>query len=395
MSSTNYIPVQVDTSPVDLAAEAFEYLQGQIPGWEPANGNLESWMIEALALIAGELRTLVGQVPDDIFMFYGSTVLGLPPYPAVAATALTTWEAVDTQGYTINAGTVVAITPPNATTGYGFAVVADTTIPAGQSTVTGVELRALEAGSAASGLSGTVTVIDSLIFIKQVTLPAPTSGGQDPETTDAYLSRLSALLTLLAPRPILPQDFAILAQRSVPGVARAVAIDLYDPGPPINSNSPRSVTVVVVDANGQPVSSTVKQQVDDLLQSEREVNFLVHVADPTYTTIAVTFAAVSFPGWDPADCQARAITALQNYLSPAQWGVPPFGDPSTRSWINQPVVRFLELSQVINMVDGIHYVTSLQLGIQGGALGTADITMSGVAPLPNAGTITGTVTAES
>jgi hypothetical protein len=394
MSST-YIPVPVDSTPSDLASEAFDYLQGKVPGWTPANGNLESWMIEALAMIAGELRELIGLVPDAIFAYYGATILGLPPYPAVQATALTTWTAVDNAGYTITAGTVIAVTPPASTEGYGFFVAADTVIAAGQTTVSGVECHALEAGAVASGLSGDVSVIDSLVFISSVTLDAPTSGGQDAETSDAYLSRLSALLTLLTPRPILSQDFAVIAQREVAGVSRAVAIDLYNPGPPINANCPRCVTVVVVDANGQPCSATIKTAVDDLLQSEREVNFLVFVADPTYTSIDVHFDAVCYPEWDPADVQARIVTQLQTYLSPATWGVPPYGDTTGRSWLNATVVRYLEITEQINRVDGVHYVkNATTIGVHGGAMGTADIALTGVAPMPQVGTITGTVEQE-
>jgi hypothetical protein len=389
--SSSYIPVPVETTPVDLAAEAFDYLQIKVPGWDPANGNLESWMIEALALIAGELRALTALVPDAIFGYYGATILGLPPYPAVPAVAVTTWTAVDTVGYTVPSGTVIAVTPPASSNGFGFYLPTDLIIPPGTTVVHGVECHALEAGVAGSGLTGTVAVIDSLVFIQSVTLDQPTSGGQDAETTDAYLARLSALLTLLSPRPILPQDFAVLAQREVAGVARAVAIDLYNPGPPIDTNCPRCVTVVVVDAGGNPVSSTIKQEVDDLLQSQREVNFLVFVKDPVYTTVDVTFDAVCYPEWNPTDVKAAIISALTAYLSPASWGVPPYGDTTGRSWLNATQVRYLELTEQVNRVDGVHYVKTLTLGVGGGAQSTADIGLSGVAPLPRPGVIQGTV----
>lgn len=391
-----YIPVPVETNPPDLASESFDYLQAKIAGWEPSPGNLEAWLIEALSQIASELRALVALVPDSIFAYYGSSILGLPPFPAVQASAMTTWTMVDDQGYTIDAGTVVAITPSASATSYGFAVEAAVTIPAGQTQIAGVACRALEAGSAASGLTGTVAVIDALQFVSGVTLDSATSGGQDAETTDAYLSRLSALLTLLSPRPILPQDFAVLAQREVPGVARAVAIDLYNPGPPVDDNCPRCVTVVVVDENGNAVAPSIKQAVDDLLQSSREVNFLVFVEDPVYTAIDVEFAIVAYPNYDPDDVLARTVAALTSYLSPGSWGIPPYGDTSSRSWINQPVVRWLEVSEQINRVDGVHYVeNSLAIGVHGSALGQADLYLSGVAPLPLPGTITGTATAES
>lgn len=390
-----YIPVPVETEPTDLAGEAFDYLAEQIPGWLPAEGNLEAWLIEALAQIAGELRALVGLVPDAIFAYYGESVLGLPPYPAVQATARTTWAANDTAGYTVYAGTVIAITPTASPTGYAFSVDADFTIPAGSTTVGGISCTALEAGAAASGLTGAVEVVDALAFISGVTLETATSGGSDAETSDAYLARLSALLTLLSPRPILPQDFAVLAQRTIPEIARAVAIDLYNPGPPVDANCPRCVSVVVCDSSGEPCSPTIKADADALLQAAREVNFLTFVLDPTYTTVDVSFEVKSYPGYDPNDVAARTIAQLETYLSPASWGVPPYGDTSARSWINATSVRYLELAEQINRVDGVHYIVTLQLRAAGGMFGTADVALAGVAPMPRPGSISGTATAES
>jgi hypothetical protein len=391
---SSYIPVPVETEPVDLAGEAFDYLQGEVPGWLPSPGNLEAWLVEALAQIAGELRALVALVPDSIFAYYGASVLGLPPYPAVQATAVTTWTAQDAAGYQVEAGTVIAVTPPASQAGYAFAVDADFTIPAGQTSVAGVPCRALEAGAAASGLTGTVEVVDQLSFVSGVTLDQPTSGGQDAETADAYLARLSALLTLLTPRPILPQDFAILAQRTIPEVARAVAIDLYNPDTG-DTNCPRCVSVAVCDNGGEPLDPATKQKVDDLLQAEREVNFLVFVLDPTYTTIDVSFDVQSFPGYDPADVASRTIAALQTYLSPGSWGLPPYGDSSARSWINVTSVRYLEVAEQINRVDGVHYINTLAIGASGGALGQADVALAGVAPLTRPGSISGQAHAET
>ena len=391
---SNYIPVPIETEPVDLAAEAFDYVEGKVPGWTPAPGNLESWLIESLAQIAGELRALAALVPDAIFAYYGSSVLGLPPYPAVQAVASTSWTASDAAGYTIEAGTVIAITPPASPTGYGFAVDEAFTIPAGGTTALGIICRALEAGAAANGLTGDVQVVDSLAFVAEVTLDQPTSGGQDAETADAYLSRLSALLTLLSPRPILPQDFAVLVQRTIPEIARAVAIDLYDAATG-TAGVPRCVTVAICDSGGEACPPDIKAQADDLLQAAREVNFLVFVVDPSYTTIDVSFDLVSYPSYDPADVAGRVIAALEGYLSPGGWGVPPYGDASARSWINVTSVRYLELAEQVNRVDGVHYINTLAFGVSGGALGQADVALTGVAPLPRPGAISGAAHAET
>jgi len=392
--ATTYIPVPIPTDPVDVAAEAFEYLETKIPGWLPSPGNLEAWLIEAEALVAGELRTLCALVPDIIFAYFGSSILGLPPYAATTAMASTTWQMVDAAGYTVPAGSLIALTPPASPESFAFIVDTAFTVPAGQTFATGVTCHALQPGAAASNLTGTIQVIDPLVFVATVSLDTPTSGGSDSETPAAYLNRLSALLTLLSPRPILPQDFAILAQRMIPGVARATAIDLYDPTTGQTSR-PRCVTVAVCDDAGNPCSTQTKNDVDTLLQGMREVNFLVYVVDPTYTTIDVNVNAHSYPSYDPDDVATRVESALTRYLSPGQWGLPPYGDTSARSWINTTQVRYLELAEQINRVDGVHYIDYLRLCVGGGTPSNRDVVLSGVAPLTHPGAFIVNVTPET
>lgn len=385
----SYIPIPIETEPVDLAEEAFGYIEQQIPGWLPSPGNLEAWLIEALSLTASELRALVALVPEQIFEFYGTSILGIPPYPAIQATGTTTWTMVDGAGYTVDAGTLVAITPPASSDAYAFQVVSAFSVPAGQTVAAGVPVQALQAGAAGSGITGTVQMLDTLDFVEQVTLDAATAGGSDPEDIDHYLDRLSSLFTILSPRPILPQDFAILAQQENPSVARATAIDLYnlqtsDPA------CPRCVTVILADVSGNPVPAQVKADVDAMLQAQREVNFLVFVGDPTYTTIDVTCQVVAFQGFDPVQVAALVTTNLTGYLSPAAWGMPPYGDTGSQSWINATTVRYLEVAEQINRTDGVWYIKTLTIGKGGGAQSGADIVMTGVAPMPKPGSIVST-----
>lgn len=382
-----YIPLQIDADPPELADEAFAYLEERVPGWEPSPGNLEAWLIEALAQLAGELRELTTLVPEAIFEYFGTTILGLPPHPAMFATGSTSWTARDEDGYTVDAGTLVAVEPPADPDNYTFEVTDSFTIPAGSLSATGIQIRALEEGAASSGITGPVEVLDPLDFVDSVTLDGYTAGGVDAEPIEDYLARLSGLLVLLTPRPILPQDFATMALE-VAGVARATAIDLYnlDTG---QTDVPRCVTVIVVGPDGRPVSPTTREAVRVFLQARREVNFLVFVGDPDYETIDVEFTATSFPGWDASEVEARAVEAITEYLSPQAWGQPGAGaqgGPET-SWVNDNTVRFLEVSTVINNVAGINFITDLTLNGQ-----HADVTMTGTAVLPEPGEITGTVT---
>jgi hypothetical protein len=244
-------------------------------------------------------------------------------------------------------------------------------------------------------------------------------------------------LQLMAPRPILPQDFAALS-KSVAGVWRAIAIDLYQPGinelqslslsgttggtftltysgqttgniawnaspaaivtaleglsniavgdvavtggplpsqvviefkanlgnmnvgaitgsatlltgtaPVINlattragaapnTNKPRAVTVVPIDSSGEPVSAVTQDAVDNLLQTEREINFEVYVMDPTYTEIEVDVELSIFPSFTAEDVELRVESDIQTYLDPATWAIPPEG--TTRDWQMDPIL---------------------------------------------------------
>jgi len=387
---SSYIPLPIDIEPVDIEQDAFDYIAAQVPGWSPSPGNLEAWLIEALAQTAGELRAIAAIVPDTIFAYYGASILGFAQYDAVPATAITTWTAKDGAGYTVPAGTVIALTPAASTDAYAFQLVSDLVFAPGTTVVSGVETQALEAGAAASDLTGTVAVIDQVVYISSVTLDAATYGGVDEEADDQYLSRLSTYLTLLAPRPIIPADFAKLVTSEIEGVARATAIDLYQPGPPPATGVPRCCTVAVCDSNGNACSSTVKANALALLQSAREVNFLVYVIDPTSNPIDVTFHVQCFPGYSNSDVAARVTQAIDAFLNPATWGLPPYGDTSGQSWINTTVCRYLELAQAVSNVAGVAYIETLTQCAHGGSLGTADVALTGAAPLTKPSTITGT-----
>jgi uncharacterized phage protein gp47/JayE len=376
----DYIAPPLVTEPADLADLAFSYLEDQVDGWLPSPGNLETWVLESGSQLAAELMDVASAVPTAIFRYFGSTLLNLPALEAVPATGTTTWTVRDALGYTILAGTLVGVSAAGDTL-LGFEVAVDTPIPAGATTATGVVIVAQDAGAEGNGLSGDVQLVDALDWVTDVTLTTPTSGGIDAETDDAYLNRLRELLQLLAPRPILPNDFAVMAKQ-VAGVYRATAIDLYNASTN-TSGVPRCVTVVVAGADGLPVGALIKADVDALLQSQREVNFLVFVIDPTYLTVAVTFTVKPYPDYDATDVVTRAKQAVTAYLNPANFGGVPYGEAPL--WLNDPYVRYLEIAEAINRVEGVWYIGTLT--INGG---TVDLALPVPGGLPKAGAINGT-----
>jgi hypothetical protein len=166
-----------------------------------------------------------------------------------------------------------------------------------------------------------------------------------------------------------------------------VAIDNYNPANGTYNNE-RMVAVAAVDVNGAAVSPTVKANVDAYLQANREINFIVNVIDPKFTTINVATTVVALAGFTQAAVQSSVVASIQQYLSPATWGQDPTITQSSgsQSWIETPTVYYNEVITAISNTPGVNRVTALTLNG-----GTADVPLATPAALTQPGTIAVTV----
>src|SRR5207244_2971523 len=121
------------------------------------------------------------------------------------------------------------------------------------------------------------------------------------------------------------------------------------------------------------------------LESQREVNFVVHVMDPKFTQIDVHADVKVATGYDSPTVVADVITALTNYLSPANWGK---GDAHT--WIDKTKVYYNELISLVDSVAGVDRVSDLTVEIHGNPVGRVDVTIDNPAGLTQPSTITAT-----
>jgi uncharacterized phage protein gp47/JayE len=391
---SSYIDLPIDTDPQDIVDDFVTFMQSVIPGWQPSPAQLDLWLAQAMSISAAEARDVASRVPRSIFRWYGANLVQLPPLDDTPAATTTTWTLSDALGHTIPLGTQVSLAK-NADELYAFETTVDVVVAPGSTVAADVPIVAVTPGADSSGVGtagSVVTLLDPLAWVTSITQVAVTTGGIDAEDDDTYLNRLAAYLTLIAPRPILAPDFAIFA-RNIAGVYRAVGIDLYDPGPPIVTNSPRTVSIAAIDIAGNPLDSAHKASVIADLQGRREANFKVFVIDPTINQFDVTYQVKVLAGYVTTQVVTAVNAALTGYLSQATWGTTP-GDPT--AWTNQTIVRYLEIAQVINAVAGVDYITTtggnldLQIGIHGSGLVRADVVLTGIAPLPRANTLTGT-----
>lgn len=227
-----YITVPIEVNPETLFSNAVAYLQTKFPNWQPRDGNLDTAMLEATVIEGADCRTLASKVPDTIFRTLGSSLFNLPPNDAIAATVATTWTVKDTAGYTIQAGRQVGIRNASGVL-VPFTVLNDVVILGGSSATSAGQVIcvAVSPGTLANGLGspgGNVELLDPLEWVVGITQVAASSGGTEDELDDDYLSRLATEIQIMSPTPIKPGDFSILA-RKVPGVYRAVTVDLLNP----------------------------------------------------------------------------------------------------------------------------------------------------------------------
>ncbi len=374
----DYIEPPIVTDAEDLAAQVYDYIEANYPGWVANPTAFATIVTEAFASITSDVADVARSQANEQFRAFGTTVAGVPADEDANATIASTWTMIDNTGYTIPAGTQVGIPGPSGIV--PFVVVDDVAVAPGD-TVTDageVTLEAVEPGSDLNGLSGAPSLIDTLAYVSGISLVDVTSGGVTAETNAEYLDRLAREYRLMSPRPILPDDFAMLLINRVDGVARARAIDGYNPTGPLTDQE-RTVSVVGIDEAGQPLDGGTVALAEALLEAMREVNFNVFVIDPTYVDVEVAATVRALPGFEQGDVETAAETALTEYLSPANWGRPLYGDDaSSPGWDDETTVRLFEVVEVLNRVDGVHYVSSLTInGVAG------DLAMSGIAPLPN------------
>ena len=223
-----YVGLPITVDPNEILQNALSAISTTLPGWVPRESHIEVILLEQLAAMVSQSATVAAQVPLAIFSILGA-LFGINPIQGQAAQALTTWTMSDAAGYTIPAGTIVNYQVLGNQT-YQFATVLPITVPAGSTVATGVVIQASDIGTAFNGIGTTTPLIlnTSQSYVASIVPTTVTSGGVDPETTDAYLNRLSNQLHYITPRPILPGDFAALAA-NVDGVYRATAFNGLNP----------------------------------------------------------------------------------------------------------------------------------------------------------------------
>lgn len=366
-----YDPLPVEVDPDAVTDRILARLVDRILGYVPREGALEVALAEEIGRESAATNARTADAAASALAAIGQSVHGLPAITGTAAT-LPVDFVVTPGGGTIPAGLTV-VTTDDGGAEIPYTLPAALTFGPGELYPHAILRATLPGAQANTSAPPALLVVTSTVSVLSAAATAPATGGVDPETRDAYLSRLVDYLSLLRPGGVRAADLALLS-RNTPGVGRALAVDLLDVTTG-NSSSAKTVSVFPITAAGAPVGPAVAAALRANLEAVREVGLLIRVADPTYTALDVMITVGADTGADPALVRAAVTASVSAYLSPSTWGAPRT-DP--RAWNPAPTVRYTELIRAAGSADGVLFVD--EVTIDGN---TADVTLPGPAALPS------------
>lgn len=285
-----------------------------------------------------------------LIRWIGENIDGVPFEDATPATASVVVTATALTGGDIEEGvTEVSID------GVAFVAAEDVTVAAGDSET--VTFEAETPGEDANGLSAVPQPVTPLAWVESWALTGTTVNGTEAETDDEYLAKVIRKRRTIG-RPILPEDFEARAI-DWPGVGRALVLDGYNADTEADGED-ATVTIAVIDPDGEPISGPEMTLLAASITAEREVGWLTFVIAPTYTTIDVTATVSKYPGFDTTGVEDAAEEALANYLHPAVFGSQPTGE--VPGWSQETEVQRDELVTVINNAEGVNHLLTIKQG---------------------------------
>lgn len=357
-----------DVTPSELVDRGLVAAETQLPEATFPDGSIETVLLEPLSIMVAEISYGLNRLPGAVLEALLNRLYAIPRSAGLAPTATVEFTA-DASGASIPVGTLVQVVLDEEP--IQFATDLELTIPAGTPTAT-VTVTGTEFTDAANGIiAGTpVEVTTATTGVTSAVLSTAIGGGAGAEDGETYLDRASLVLQRLNSTLVKAEHFEAYALED-PTVFRAKAVDNYDSSLPAVAAG--HVSVAVLGPSGAVLSGPAKTALAAEMDQIAQVNLGVHVMDPTITAVNVTAQVHALPGADPTAVDTAVTAALDAYLSPLTW-----------AW--GATVRRNELIALMENVEGVDYVDPGHPTTP-----AADVALSGVAPLADAGTLNVTV----
>jgi len=225
----DYIIEPLDTDPDSIFTDFVSFVRYTFPDWNPSEAQLDVIIPKFYATQVALTADMASRVQRAIFRYFGATVVNIPPLPGTFAQAQVQFNISDGGSHLLPANTVLGLTDENGDT-HMFTLLSNVEFTASANPTSNVGVAvSSEKGVYHNGLTGSVFMIEMFDWIDSAVVVGQSSGGTDREEDSTYLNRLTTNLGLMSPRPVLSDDFALLAQ-NIAGVWRAAAIDNFYPG---------------------------------------------------------------------------------------------------------------------------------------------------------------------
>jgi Baseplate J-like protein len=392
-----YLDPAISDDETAVAEAILAAISDRVAGWQPSEGHVETAEAEAVGVAVATAVVELKTQAAAAFAAFGELILGIQRIAAATATTTTTITLTTDQaviGLFIAGGTQLVANKSDGSP-VALATRTDISIPAGTTTLAGVDVDAVESGADSNGAAGPATV--QLAGVLSASLDAPTAAGRDAETDAEYVDRLTLRTPRLHLLPITPADYAELA-RDVPGIGRCLARNRYDPSNP-TADSAGHLTLVPLQADGTLTTADMKAAVATYLgAAERPLSVVLHIIDPVIlpvnVAISIHLAQTGVDDFgqptlvDPDQTISTAQSAIEMKFDPATWDA---DAAAPGGWSQTPAltVSAFDAVSAIDTLSGIAHIGTAVL--TGGSPYIALTGGSAGVVLPSAGTIVVTI----
>jgi len=296
-----------------------DHLNAILPDWVSQPGNTENMLLEAM--VTGlSLDVMAARMVDMAMIESLMSLYGVERDPGAQATAAVRVTVLQRTGsVNISAGTIFQLVRADTEETIEFETTEDVTVVPATSREAVIAVQVNEIGDSANDIpAGSSLETDGEVDgLESARLETAVTGGRNEESDESFLGRASALLSRQTSTLATPEHFQYAALEVV-GVGRALVLDLYNPAAP-GEVSTGHVTVAVADEQGEPLTEAQKLTVQEYLEERAIASIVVHVIDPTYTTVDIQITVLPAEGFMPDVVQAGVQDIIAAWLSPATW----------------------------------------------------------------------------
>ena len=390
---SEYVDLTIyDTDAEVLLNQIVTYGRTIIPEWTPAAGEIEMMLAEVFAVGAADLASYINRLPGGILEAV-IALFDVERSDGVAATGTVQFTMVDTNGHTIPSGTTLVYT--GGLVPLAFTTDSDLTISSPSSTGS-VAVTAITVGAAFNDVpaAATVQAISNTDYVSTVAFTSTNgaTGGLDPDTDDAFLSRItntfstysSALVTPSQIRASVLDNFASTAYRCAVYdkeryLDRAVSSTTEHPGYVLVAVASQNATNSTGNFADTTLSASEIAAIRTPLEDRIPAGLQVDIMPAEVVSVSVTASIKAVSGADTSVVETSVNNALAAYF-----------DPNTWDW-TKSVVRVNEVISLIDSIVGVDYVESVTLAGNSEIFpaGADNFTLSTDIQLNNLGTLVG------